>query len=194
MRRLPVYLLIDVSGSMNNADKLPLLKQGFGLLVEQLTERDRVSIVVYAGSAGLVLPSTPGNEKATILDALDRLQAGGSTAGGAGIQLAYKQAQENFISGGNNRIILATDGDFNVGASSEAELVRMIEQKREEGVFLSILGFFFFNTQMHERYSHPAMLMAFLYGILNKNYWIYGITSIAYFLNMEKTLMITTKL
>jgi Ca-activated chloride channel family protein len=136
-----LVFLFDVSGSMNEPNKLPLLKQGFRLLVEQLTERDRVSIVVYAGAAGLVLPSTSGAEKATILEAIDHLEAGGSTAGGAGIQLAYSQAQENFIPGGNNRIILATDGDFNVGASSDSELVRMIEQKREEGVFLSILGF-----------------------------------------------------
>jgi Ca-activated chloride channel family protein len=136
-----LVFLFDVSGSMNDPNKLPLLKQGFRLLVEQLTERDRVSIVVYAGAAGLVLPSTSGAEKATLLEAIDRLEAGGSTAGGAGIQLAYRQAQENFIPGGNNRVILATDGDFNVGASSDSELVRMIEQKREEGVFLSILGF-----------------------------------------------------
>ncbi len=136
-----LVFLLDVSGSMNDPNKLPLLKQGFRLLVEQLTGRDRVSIVVYAGAAGLVLPSTSGAEKAVILDAIDRLEAGGSTAGGAGIQLAYRQAQENFIPGGNNRIILATDGDFNVGVSSNGDLVRLIEQKREEGVFLSILGF-----------------------------------------------------
>lgn len=136
-----LVFLFDVSGSMNEPNKLPLLKQGFRLLVEQLTERDRVSMVVYAGSAGLVLPPTSGAEKATILAAIDRLEAGGSTAGGQGIQLAYRQAQENFIPGGNNRVILATDGDFNVGVSSDAELVRLIEQKRAEGVFLSILGF-----------------------------------------------------
>jgi Ca-activated chloride channel family protein len=136
-----LVFLFDVSGSMNDPNKLPLLKQGFRLLVEQLTERDRVSIVVYAGAAGLVLPSTSGAEKDTILAAIDRLEAGGSTAGGAGIQLAYGQAKENFIPGGNNRVILATDGDFNVGVSSDADLVRMIEQKREEGIFLSILGF-----------------------------------------------------
>ncbi len=136
-----LVFLFDVSGSMNNADKLPLLKQGFGLLVQQLTERDRVAIVVYAGAAGLVLPSTSGADKDTILDAINRLEAGGSTAGGAGIQLAYQQAKENFIPGGNNRVILATDGDFNVGASSNEALVRMIEQKRDDGIFLSILGF-----------------------------------------------------
>ena len=136
-----LVFLLDVSGSMNDANKLPLLKQGFRLLVDQLTERDRVSIVVYAGAAGLVLPSTSGADQAAILAAIDRLEAGGSTAGGAGIQLAYNQAQENFIPGGNNRIILATDGDFNVGASSDSELVRMIEQKRDAGIFLTILGF-----------------------------------------------------
>ncbi len=136
-----LVFLFDISGSMNDANKLPLLKQGFRLLVEQLTERDRVAIVVYAGAAGLVLPSTSGAEKATILEAIDRLEAGGSTAGGAGIQLAYGQAKENFIPNGNNRIILATDGDFNVGASSDGELVRMIEEKRDDGIFLSILGF-----------------------------------------------------
>lgn len=136
-----LVFLFDVSGSMNDANKLPLLKQGFRLLVEQVTERDRVSIVVYAGAAGLVLPSTSGADKATILEAIDRLEAGGSTAGGAGIQLAYSQAKENFIPGGNNRVILATDGDFNVGASSDSELVRMIEQKRDDGIFLTILGF-----------------------------------------------------
>ncbi|MCB0197111.1 MAG: VWA domain-containing protein [Anaerolineae bacterium] len=136
-----LVFLFDVSGSMNNPDKLPLLKQGFRLLVDQLTERDRVSIVVYAGAAGLVLPSTSGAEKATILEAIERLEAGGSTAGGEGIQLAYNQAKENFILGGNNRVILATDGDFNVGASSDSELVRMIEEKRDDGIFLTILGF-----------------------------------------------------
>lgn len=133
--------LIDVSGSMNTPERLPLVKSAFRLLVNQLRAKDRVAIVVYAGSAGLVLPSTSGNEKETILAAIDRLEAGGSTAGGAGIQLAYKTAKDNFIRGGNNRVILATDGDFNVGASSDGELVRIIEEKRKDGVFLTVLGF-----------------------------------------------------
>jgi Ca-activated chloride channel family protein len=136
-----LVFLLDVSGSMNDADKLPLLKQAFGMLLGELGARDRVAIVVYAGAAGLVLPSTPGDEKETILRALDRLEAGGSTAGAAGIQLAYQVAEEHFIEGGNNRVILATDGDFNVGPSSEADLVRMIEAKRDAGTFLTVLGF-----------------------------------------------------
>ena len=136
-----LVFLLDVSGSMNYADKLPLLKSAFRLLVEQLGEADRVAIVVYAGAAGLVLPSTPASDQATILTALERLEAGGSTAGGAGIQLAYQTAKEHFLPEGNNRVILATDGDFNVGASSEGELIRMIEEKREDGIFLSVLGF-----------------------------------------------------
>ncbi len=136
-----LVFLLDVSGSMEPANKLPLLKKAFKLLINELGEKDRVSIVVYAGAAGLVLPSTPANQKDKIFAALDRLSAGGSTAGGAGIQLAYKVAWENFISDGNNRIILATDGDFNVGVSSTSELVREIEEKREKGIFLTILGF-----------------------------------------------------
>src|SRR5690606_28963359 len=120
--RSNLVFLMDVSGSMNSPDKLPLLKAAFRLLVNNLTEKDRVAIAVYAGAAGLVLPSTPGSEKGRILAAINNLAAGGSTAGGAGIQLAYKVAQDNFIKGGNNRIILATDGDFNVGASSEGDL------------------------------------------------------------------------
>ncbi len=136
-----LVFLLDVSGSMNAPDKLPLLKQAFHMLVGELGERDRVAITVYAGAAGLVLPSTPGDQKETILSALDRLEAGGSTAGAAGIRLAYQVAQDNFIEGGNNRVILATDGDFNVGQSSDAELVRMIEEKRENGTFLTVLGF-----------------------------------------------------
>ncbi|NOR11635.1 MAG: DUF3520 domain-containing protein [Candidatus Aminicenantes bacterium] len=136
-----LVFLLDVSGSMEPANKLPLLKKAFKLLVNELGEKDRVSIVVYAGAAGLVLPSTPANQKDKIFTALDRLRAGGSTAGGAGIQLAYKVAWENFIPDGNNRIILAIDGDFNVGISSTSELVRTIEDKREKGIFLTILGF-----------------------------------------------------
>ena len=136
-----LVFLIDVSGSMNQPDKLPLLKSSFRLLVDQLRAQDRVAIVVYAGAAGLVLPSTCGNDKEQILCAIDRLQAGGSTAGGAGIQLAYQTAQENFLEDGNNRIILATDGDFNVGMSSDGDMVRLIEGKRRSGVFLTVLGF-----------------------------------------------------
>ena len=142
--RLPptnLVFLLDVSGSMSSPDKLPLVKAGFRLLVEQLRPEDRVAIVVYAGAAGLVLPSTPGDRKDRILDAMDRLQAGGSTAGGAGIRLAYQVAREHFLPRGNNRVILATDGDFNVGASSDGELVRMIEDRRQDGVFLTVLGF-----------------------------------------------------
>lgn len=133
--------LIDVSGSMNEPNKLPLVKHALKTLVQQLRPADKVAIVVYAGAAGLVLPSTSGSEKTAILDALDKLEAGGATAGGEGILLAYKTAAANFIKDGNNRVILATDGDFNVGASSDGELQRMIEQEREKGIFLSVLGF-----------------------------------------------------
>ena len=136
-----LVFLIDVSGSMGSANKLPLLKQAFKILVNNLRQEDRVAIVVYAGAAGEVLPSTPGHKKAEIIASLDRLQSGGSTAGGAGIKLAYKIAKQNFIPGGNNRVILATDGDFNVGGSSDAEMVRLIEEKRKDGVFLTVLGF-----------------------------------------------------
>ncbi|MEC4984545.1 MAG: VWA domain-containing protein [Oscillatoria sp. PMC 1068.18] len=136
-----LVFLLDVSGSMNDANKLPLLKSGFRLLVNELTEKDRVSIVVYAGAAGLVLPPTPGNEKEKILAAIESLEAGGSTAGGQGIELAYQVAEENFLAEGNNRVILATDGDFNVGVASDSELVKLIEKKREAGVFLTVLGF-----------------------------------------------------
>ena len=132
--------LLDVSGSMMPSNKLPLVKSAMRLLVNELRPKDRVAMVVYAGSAGLVLPSTPGDQKDKILDAIERLEAGGSTAGGAGIRLAYDQAVANFIRGGNNRVILATDGDFNVGASSDAEMVQLIEEKRRTGVFLTVLG------------------------------------------------------
>ena len=133
--------LLDVSGSMGSPNKLPLLKKSLSLMVNNLTAQDRVAIVVYAGSAGLVLNSTPGNQKEKILGALDRLNAGGSTAGGQGIKLAYKVAMENFINDGNNRVILATDGDFNIGASSDGEMMRLIESKRASGVYLTCLGF-----------------------------------------------------
>lgn len=135
-----LVFLLDVSGSMGSYNKLPLLKRAFKLLTEQLREEDKVSIVVYAGASGLVLPPTSGIDKNTIIAALDKLNAGGSTAGTAGIQLAYQTAESTFIKNGNNRIILATDGDFNVGVSSTSELVRLIEEKRKSGVFLSILG------------------------------------------------------
>jgi len=134
-----LVFLLDVSGSMNQSDKLPLLKAAMRLLVEQLRPEDRVSIVVYAGAAGLVLE--PTNNKADILEAINRLNAGGSTAGGAGIELAYKIAKQEFIKDGNNRVILATDGDFNVGVSSDGALTRLIEEKRRSGVFLTVLGF-----------------------------------------------------
>ncbi|HTY08226.1 MAG TPA: von Willebrand factor type A domain-containing protein [Candidatus Edwardsbacteria bacterium] len=136
-----LVFLIDVSGSMQDEDKLPLLKSAFKLLVQQLRPQDRVAIAVYASAEGLVLPSTKGSDKKAILDVLDHLEAGGCTAGAAGIRLAYRTALDNFIKGGNNRVILATDGDFNVGVSSTSELLNMIEQQREHGVFLSVLGF-----------------------------------------------------
>ncbi|MCF0062478.1 von Willebrand factor type A domain-containing protein [Dyadobacter chenwenxiniae] len=136
-----LVFLIDVSGSMSDQNKLPLLKQAFKLLVDQLRPQDKISIVVYAGAAGEILKPTSGSEKMTIKEALDGLEAGGSTAGGAGIELAYKLAKDNFIKNGNNRVILATDGDFNVGISSEGALQRLIEEKRKEGIFLSIMGF-----------------------------------------------------
>ncbi len=136
-----LVFLIDVSGSMNDMNKLPLVKQSLKVLVDQLRKEDKISIVVYAGAAGLVLPPTSGSEKETIIKALENLNAGGSTAGGAGIQLAYKTAEENFIKGGNNRVILATDGDFNVGASSDSDMQTLIEDKRKSGVFLTCLGY-----------------------------------------------------
>jgi len=136
-----LVFLLDVSGSMGAPDKLPLLKSAFKLLVDQLREEDRVAIVVYAGTSGLALPSTPGYRKETIINAIDGLYAGGRTAGAAGIQMAYEVARQNFIEEGNNRVILATDGDFNVGVSNTSELVRMIEEKRKGGIFLTVLGF-----------------------------------------------------
>jgi Ca-activated chloride channel family protein len=136
-----LVFLIDVSGSMFSPDKLPLVKQGLNLLVEQLRPQDRVAIVVYAGSAGLVLPSTPGSQKSAISEAVNSLEAGGSTAGGEGIKLAYSVAKENFIDGGNNRVILATDGDFNVGVTGDGELEQLIESKRNDRIFLTVLGF-----------------------------------------------------
>lgn len=133
--------LIDVSGSMYGATRLDLVKSSLKLLVNNLREKDRVAIVVYAGAAGEVLPSTSGRDKQKIKEALENLSAGGSTAGGAGIQLAYKIAKKNLIKSGNNRIILCTDGDFNVGVSSNDGLQKLIEEERKSGVFLSILGY-----------------------------------------------------
>lgn len=136
-----LVFLLDVSGSMNAPNKLPLLKSSLRLLVNELRAEDHVSIVVYAGAAGVVLKPTPGNEKKIILDALDRLQAGGSTAGGEGLRLAYATAKEHFVKGGNNRILLATDGDFNVGVSSNADMERLVEKERNNGIFVTVLGF-----------------------------------------------------
>ncbi len=136
-----LVFLLDVSGSMNDPNKLPLLKSALNILVNQLRETDKVSIVVYAGAAGLVLKPTSGINKKEIMEAIDNLSAGGSTSGGEGIALAYKIAEENFIKGGNNRVILATDGDFNVGASSDRAMEDLITEKRKNGVFLTCLGF-----------------------------------------------------
>ncbi|MDQ2658592.1 MAG: von Willebrand factor type A domain-containing protein [Bacteroidota bacterium] len=148
-KRIPVenlpssnlVFLIDVSGSMNQPNKLPLVKKSFAILTEQLRAQDHVSIVVYAGMAGVVLEPTPGTEKRKIVAALDKLQAGGSTAGGAGLRLAYDLAREHFEDNGNNRVIIATDGDFNVGESSNKAMEDLIEAKRKEGVYLTVLGY-----------------------------------------------------
>ncbi len=136
-----LVFLIDVSGSMMGANRLPLVKASMKMLTDQLRENDRISIVVYAGRAGVALPATDGSEKIKIKTAIDALEAGGSTAGGEGIQLAYKIAQQNFMKEGNNRIILCTDGDFNVGVSSDDDLVRLVEQERNKGIFLTVLGY-----------------------------------------------------
>lgn len=133
--------LIDVSGSMSGENRLPLVIESLKILTKQLREEDKISIVVYAGAAGLVLPPTSGNDKEKIIASLENLKAGGSTAGGAGLKLAYKVAEENFIKGGNNRVIIATDGDFNVGASSDSDMISLIEEKRESDVFLTCLGY-----------------------------------------------------
>lgn len=133
--------LIDVSGSMSSENKLPLVIESLKVLTKQLRNEDKISIVVYAGAAGLVLPATSGNDKEKIIASLENLQAGGSTAGGEGIELAYKVAEENFIKGGNNRVIIATDGDFNVGASSDSDIISLIEEKRKSDVFLTCLGY-----------------------------------------------------
>ncbi|MEM9233906.1 MAG: VWA domain-containing protein [Pseudomonadota bacterium] len=136
-----IVLLLDVSGSMNSDDKLPLLVKSMKLLVDELDEDDTISVVVYAGAAGVVLEPTPGNEKVKIKQALDRLSAGGSTAGGEGLALAYDLAEENFDPEAVNRIILATDGDFNVGVTGDDPLTDFVARKRDEGVYLSVLGF-----------------------------------------------------
>ncbi|MDR6368788.1 Ca-activated chloride channel family protein [Chryseobacterium bernardetii] len=136
-----IVFLIDVSGSMSEENKLPLLKSSLKVLLKQLRPKDKVGIVVYAGSAGVVLPPTSAGEREKIIKALDNLQAGGSTAGGEGIELAYKLAKENFIKGGNNRVVLATDGDFNVGPSSNTDIEALITQKRKTGIFLTCLGY-----------------------------------------------------
>lgn len=135
-----LVFLLDVSGSMTPAERLPLVKQAMRLLVEKLTEKDRVAVVIYAGGSGLALPSTTGDRKETILRALEDLKAGGSTNGAEGIELAYRVAADNFIKGGVNRVILATDGDFNIGVTNQGDLIRLIEEKAKTGVFLSVLG------------------------------------------------------
>ncbi len=136
-----LVFLLDVSGSMNQPNKLPLVKEAIKILLEQLAEKDRVAIVTYAGASGLALPSTPAGRKRDIREAIDELRPGGSTNGEAGIQLAYDIAKANFIAGGANRVILATDGDFNIGVTSRDELLRLIEEKAKSGVFLTVLGF-----------------------------------------------------
>lgn len=136
-----LVFLIDVSGSMYQHNRLPLVKKSLAMLVDNLNPEDKVAIVVYAGAAGEVLPSTSAANKAEILEAINQLEAGGSTAGGAGIKLAYKVAKENFIKNGNNRVIICTDGDFNVGQTSDGEMHRLIEKQRETGVFLTCLGY-----------------------------------------------------
>lgn len=135
-----IVMLIDVSGSMSSDDKLELLKEGFEILVDQFDDKDRIAIVTYAGSAGVVLESTPGNQKDKIKNAIRKLGSGGSTAGAQGIVTAYEIAQQHFIAGGNNRIVIGTDGDFNVGPSSQEELVDLIREKRELGIFITVLG------------------------------------------------------
>jgi Ca-activated chloride channel family protein len=135
-----LVFLLDVSGSMQPPDKLPLVRQAMRMLVDTLTAQDRIAIVVYAGASGLVLPSTPGDRKEAIHQAIARLEAGGSTNGAAGIRLAYQVARQHFVRGGVNRVVLATDGDFNVGVTSQDELIRLIEEERAGGVFLSVLG------------------------------------------------------
>ncbi len=164
-----LVFLVDVSGSMDTPDKLPLVKASLRMLVEELDGQDRVALVVYAGAAGLVLDATPGDRRETILDAIERLDAGGSTAGAEGIRLAYEVARRSFIPGGNNRVILVTDGDFNVGVSSQGELVQLIEQKRAEGTFLTVLGFGTGNladARMEQMANHGNGNYAYIDGLL----------------------------
>ncbi len=139
--------LVDVSGSMDDPHKLPLVQSSLLMLTDYLRPQDRVALVVYAGAAGLVLSSTPGNQKEKIKAAIESLGAGGSTAGAAGIQLAYQTARTNFVKGGNNRVVLCTDGDFNVGVSDDASLIQLIEKERESGIFLTVMGFGMGNYQ-----------------------------------------------
>ena len=163
-----LVFLVDVSGSMDEPNKLPLLKEAFGMLVDNLRPQDRVSIVAYAGAAGLVLPPTPGGAKERIREAITNLQPSGSTNGAEGIQLAYQLARDAFVRGGNNRVVLATDGDFNVGVSSDAELVRLIEQQRGAGIFLTVLGFGTGNLQdakMEQLADHGNGNYAYVDGI-----------------------------
>ena len=161
--------LLDVSGSMNHPDKLTLLQKSMRLLVERLRPADRVAIVVYAGAAGVVLPPTAGTSKDSILSAIDRLRAGGSTAGGAGIKLAYQLAKNHFVKDGNNRIILATDGDFNVGTTNNETLEELVEREAKSGVFLSVLGFGQGNYQddrMQSLAEHGNGNAAYIDGLL----------------------------
>ncbi|GEM_PF-621516 len=136
-----LVFLVDVSGSMESSNKLPLVQAGLRLLVKEMSPRDRIAIVTYAGASGVALPSTPGNEKSRILEVLEGLRAGGSTNGASGVEVAYRLATEHFIQGGTNRVVLATDGDWNVGVTSHGDLVRLIEEKAKTGVFLTVLGF-----------------------------------------------------
>jgi Ca-activated chloride channel family protein len=153
-----IVFLLDVSGSMNQPNRLPLVKKSLSLLANQLTENDRVAIVVYAGAAGCVLPSIAGSEKQAILSSLEHLNAGGSTNGGQGIQLAYSIAKENFVQGGINRVILCTDGDFNVGVTGDQALVEMMQQNAKSNVFLTCLGFGMgnYNDTMMEKISNQG--------------------------------------
>jgi Ca-activated chloride channel family protein len=169
--RMPnnLVFLLDVSGSMNSADKLPLLQSAMRLLTKELRPEDSVSIVTYAGSARHVLKATHGSDKPRILHAINNLRAAGSTAGGAGIQMAYDEAQTHFIHGGNNRVILATDGDFNVGVSTQQGLMDLIRNRRDEGVYLSVLGFGTGNlkdNKMETLAQHGNGNYAYIDGIL----------------------------